>query len=153
MCGSIDAARSYLRVHTQSHRLDYHGHPSDLAQYELTLLDLDVIAHQTTLYSYWCFFWLRFKRSRDSARKRGQRRAAVRNQAALSELVLKYQPGRLLTVSFDATKADDVVETFRKAKEAFGRIDVVFSNAAVGLMGEVEGSPEDVSRYLFDVNF
>jgi NAD(P)-dependent dehydrogenase (short-subunit alcohol dehydrogenase family) len=45
------------------------------------------------------------------------------------------------------------VETFRKAKEAFGWIDVVFNNAAVGLMGEVEGSPEDVSRYLFDVNF
>ena len=44
-------------------------------------------------------------------------------------------------------------EICEKTKEVFGRIDVVFNNARVGLVGEVEGTPEDVARKLFEVTF
>ncbi|KAF9221717.1 NAD(P)-binding protein [Gyrodon lividus] len=40
-----------------------------------------------------------------------------------------------------------------KARQAFGRIDVVFNNAGQSMMGEVESVPEEDARRLFDVNF
>jgi len=39
------------------------------------------------------------------------------------------------------------------AQDTFGRIDVVFNNAAYGIIGEVEGTPEADARALFDTNF
>ena len=42
---------------------------------------------------------------------------------------------------------------FVKAKEAFGRIDVVYNNAGIAAIGEIEGTPYDVVNKLFDVDF
>ncbi|KAJ7465257.1 hypothetical protein FB451DRAFT_1561608 [Mycena latifolia] len=39
------------------------------------------------------------------------------------------------------------------AKKAFGRIDIVFNNAGVGATGEIEGTPDELARSLFEVNF
>lgn len=42
---------------------------------------------------------------------------------------------------------------FQKAVGVFSRVDVVFNNAGYGVFGEVEGSPEEAVRSMFDTNF
>ena len=41
----------------------------------------------------------------------------------------------------------------RAAKEAFGRVDVVLNNAGVSLGAEIEGTPEELARKMFETNF
>ena len=66
---------------------------------------------------------------------------------------MQYPSTRLLVLQLDVTSRSAIVEAFRRSKEAFGRIDVVYNNAAYTFVGEVEGTPDSVSRALFDVNF
>ncbi|PCH43824.1 NAD(P)-binding protein [Wolfiporia cocos MD-104 SS10] len=79
--------------------------------------------------------------------------ATLRNPAALSDLAAKYPSDRLLLVHLDVTKADLVTAAFAQAKHAFGRVDVVFNNAGAVVFGEMEGTPEEAARGLFEVNF
>lgn len=79
--------------------------------------------------------------------------ATLRSPAALADLASQYGPDKLLILRLDVSKPDEIREAFAKAKEAFGRIDVVFNNAGSGLMSEVEGTPDDVARAMFEVNF
>ena len=60
---------------------------------------------------------------------------------------------RLLVLKLDVTKQQDIIDAFQKAKEVFGRVDVVFNNAAYGVLAEVEGTPDDAARAVFDVDF
>lgn len=62
-------------------------------------------------------------------------------------------PGALLVVHLDVAHAKEIPRAFEQAQAAFGRVDVVFNNAGVSLVGEVEGTPEDAARKTFDVNF
>ena len=48
---------------------------------------------------------------------------------------------------------DDIIAAFEYAKEKLGRIDIVFNNAGHGVIAEIEGTPEDAARQVFDVNF
>lgn len=59
----------------------------------------------------------------------------------------------MLVLTLDVTSAPDISVAFQEAKAAFGRVDVVFNNAAVAVFGEVEGTPDDVARRVFEVNF
>jgi len=53
----------------------------------------------------------------------------------------------------DVSKPQDITDAFAQAEIHFGRIDVVFNNAGYAIMGEVEGTPDDQARALFEVNF
>ncbi|EGN97096.1 hypothetical protein SERLA73DRAFT_74810 [Serpula lacrymans var. lacrymans S7.3] len=79
--------------------------------------------------------------------------ATLRKPEALSDLSARYSADRLVLAKLDVTKRDEVVAAFAKAKEAFGRIDVVFNNAGQYVVGEVEDLSEEIGRHLFDVNF
>ncbi|KZT51523.1 NAD(P)-binding protein [Calocera cornea HHB12733] len=72
---------------------------------------------------------------------------------ALADLVPKYPKGRVLLLELDVTKFEDVVVAFKTAQQTYGYVDVVFNNAGVAIAAEVEGTPEDTARKLFDVNF
>ncbi len=71
----------------------------------------------------------------------------------LDDLVAQYSAGRVLVVKTDVTQPQDVSEAFARAKDAFGRIDVVFNNAGYTHLGEVESVQDADARALFDTNF
>ncbi|CAL1712892.1 unnamed protein product [Somion occarium] len=79
--------------------------------------------------------------------------ATARKPETLDYLKAKYPQSQLLTLKLDVSKAQEIKEAFAKVKKVFGRLDVVFNNAAWGVMGEVEGTPEDVARTMFDTDF
>lgn len=79
--------------------------------------------------------------------------ATLRKPEVLDDLKSKHPPSKLLILKLDVTKPKDVTEAFAKTQEVFGRIDVVFNNAGYLVVGEVEGTPEDVARALFEVTF
>ncbi|KAJ7677743.1 hypothetical protein DFH06DRAFT_1167070 [Mycena polygramma] len=78
--------------------------------------------------------------------------ATLRTPADLHELAAAH-PDRLVLVKCDVTKPDDIISAFSCAIEKFGRVDVVFNNAGYAIAGEVEATPDDAARALFDVNF
>jgi len=79
--------------------------------------------------------------------------ATLRKPPALEDLRLKYPQSDLLILELDVTKEQEVVDAFNNAKQAFGRIDVVFDNAGFGLQAEVEAAPYDLARAMFETNF
>ena len=79
--------------------------------------------------------------------------ATLRKPEALSDLTARYPPTQLLVVKVDVTNNADITAAFAKAEQVFGRIDVVFNNAGVGITGEVESTGEADAREMFDVNF
>ncbi|CAL1703540.1 unnamed protein product [Somion occarium] len=79
--------------------------------------------------------------------------ATARKPEALDDLKSQYPSSKLLVLPLDVTNNRQIKDVFSKAKEAFGRIDVVFNIAGRGILGEAEGTPEDEARALFDTNF
>ncbi|EJT98541.1 NADP-binding protein [Dacryopinax primogenitus] len=78
--------------------------------------------------------------------------ATLRKPEALDDL--QYGRDRLLVLKLDVSKPADVDAAFSKAKEVFGRIDVVYSNAAFGVLGEFEtATRSSEARQMFDVDF
>lgn len=71
----------------------------------------------------------------------------------LSSLRDRYAPDKLLVHKLDVSALTDVVSAFEAAKEAFGRVDIVLSNAGCTVSGELEGIPMQEGRKIFDVNF
>ena len=71
----------------------------------------------------------------------------------LSSLAEKYSADRLLVLPLDVTVPDQVVGAFARAKEAFGRIDVVVNNAGFLNLGEVEGVEDGKARAVLETNF
>ena len=79
----------------------------------------------------------------------GRRVAELEGTVALA----KKGGGRMLAVPTDVTKPDEVVALFAKAKSAFGRLDVLFNNAGMGLpAGPMEDIPLDKWRAVVDLN-
>lgn len=79
--------------------------------------------------------------------------ATARKPEVLDDLKTKYPPNQLLTLKLDVDQAQEIGQAFSQAKAAFGRIDVVFNNAGWLIRGEIEATPEDHARKLFDTNF
>jgi NAD(P)-dependent dehydrogenase (short-subunit alcohol dehydrogenase family) len=79
--------------------------------------------------------------------------ATLRTPAMLDGLATLYSNDRLLILPLDVTIPSDVTAAFVKARETFGRVDVVFNNAGICTIGEVEGMPDDDAKRLFDTNF
>jgi len=78
--------------------------------------------------------------------------AGVRKPESLSHLSSKH-PKTLVVTKLDVSIPSDITAAFARAKESFGRIDVVFNAAGYSMVGEVEGTPEKDARAMFDVNF
>ena len=79
--------------------------------------------------------------------------ATLRKPEVLSDLAAQYPKERLLVLKVDVTVHQDILDAFKQAKDIFGRVDVVVSNAGTALLSEIEGTPDDVARALFEVNF
>jgi len=79
--------------------------------------------------------------------------ATLRKPEVLAGLSAQFPASKLLVLRLDVSNPDEIVAAFAKAKDTFGHIDVVFNNAGFGTFGEVEGTPEDKARSMFDVNF
>jgi NAD(P)-dependent dehydrogenase (short-subunit alcohol dehydrogenase family) len=81
--------------------------------------------------------------------------ATLRTPSALSDLSATYPSTRLLVLPLDVTSPSHTISaTFSAAVKAFGRIDVILSNAGNGgATGEVEIIPEDLARQTMELNF
>lgn len=79
--------------------------------------------------------------------------ATLRKPSVLDDLKAKYPPEKLHIVKLDVTNKEDITAAFKYAEEKLGRIDVVFNNAGQCMIAEVEGTPDDVAKKMFDVNF
>jgi NADP-dependent 3-hydroxy acid dehydrogenase YdfG len=77
--------------------------------------------------------------------------ATLRKPEVLESLQAKYPADRLLVTRLDVTKLNEIESAFAKAKEAFGRVDVIFNNAGWSAIGEVEGTPDDQAHAMFEV--
>jgi NAD(P)-dependent dehydrogenase (short-subunit alcohol dehydrogenase family) len=71
-----------------------------------------------------------------------------RLQSAASEL-----GGSVTALHGDVSKPADVENIIHQVREKFGRIDVVFANAGMGLAAPLESVTEDQIDTQFDVNF
>ncbi|KAG1786984.1 uncharacterized protein HD556DRAFT_1247409 [Suillus plorans] len=79
--------------------------------------------------------------------------ATLRKPQVLSDLAARYSADKLLVLKVDVTKQEDIDEAFARTRSAFGRLDVVFNNAGYALISEIEGTPDDKARELFETNF
>jgi len=79
--------------------------------------------------------------------------ATLRKPSVLDDLKAKYPPEKLHILKLDVTNKDDITAAFKYAEERFGRIDIVFNNAGSNMVAEIEGTPDDVAKKMFDVNF
>ena len=78
--------------------------------------------------------------------------ATVRKPETLQQLLQTWTQGQLLVLKVDVSSPDDIKDAFRTAEIRFGRIDVVYNNAGFSVMGELESTPEEEARKMFDVN-
>ncbi|KAF9648942.1 NAD(P)-binding protein [Thelephora ganbajun] len=79
--------------------------------------------------------------------------ATLRKPSALDALKAKYPSNRLHILKLDVVNRDDIITAFKYAERELGRIDIVFNNAGHGIIAEIEGTPDDVAKKMFDVNF
>ena len=79
--------------------------------------------------------------------------ATLRKPSALDDLKAKYSSDKLHILKIDVTNGEDIIAAFKYAEEVLGHIDIVFNNAGHSIIAEVEGTPHEVARKMFDVNF
>jgi short-subunit dehydrogenase len=61
--------------------------------------------------------------------------------------------GRADAIAADVTVEADVAALVARARDRFGRLDIMICNAGFGFYGLVEETPPDVMRRMMDVNF
>jgi NADP-dependent 3-hydroxy acid dehydrogenase YdfG len=79
---------------------------------------------------------------------------AARREERLSDLVERIagNGGRTLSVPCDITDEGQAHILIRRAKEEFGRVNILVNNAGVVLLSKVEKGLSDQWRQMFDVN-
>jgi NADP-dependent 3-hydroxy acid dehydrogenase YdfG len=79
---------------------------------------------------------------------------AAHREDRLEDLVERIEGNgsRALAVSCDVTDEDQAHDLIRKAKEEFGRVDIVVNNAGVMQLSKVEKGLSDEWRRMFDIN-
>lgn len=88
-----------------------------------------------------------------AALERGDRVVATaRDTSALDDLVERFGDA-ILPLRLDVTSRDDVFAVVEQGHRAFGRLDVVLSNAGYGHQGAVEEVSEAEARAQLDTNF
>ncbi|MFI6596501.1 SDR family NAD(P)-dependent oxidoreductase [Nonomuraea sp. NPDC050536] len=86
----------------------------------------------------------------EAALSRGDKVAATARKP-LDELVAAYGDA-VLPLALDVTDKSAVFESVRRAKEHFGRLDVIVNNAGYGLFGAVEELSEQELRDQLETN-
>ncbi|MCD9017146.1 SDR family NAD(P)-dependent oxidoreductase [Parachryseolinea silvisoli] len=76
---------------------------------------------------------------------------AVRNTLSLKELAERY-PSTLLVLRLDVTDKKACFEAIEKAKQHFGKIDVLINNAGYGHVGAIEELNEEEIRAQMETN-
>ena len=71
----------------------------------------------------------------------------------LDDLVAQYPSDRLLVLKVDVDQPQQVLDAFARAKDAFGRLDVIVNNAAWATNAEIESVREEDARAMFETNF
>lgn len=71
----------------------------------------------------------------------------------LVSLSQTYPSPQLTLLEKNITDVKDIQRAFSRIQEIHGKLDVVFSNAGYTLLAEVEGTPEEEARKLFEANF
>ena len=61
--------------------------------------------------------------------------------------------GQAEAVTMDVTSEPDVDRLVSRAREVFGRLDIMICNAGFGYYGTVEETPPELMRRMMDVNF
>lgn len=80
--------------------------------------------------------------------------ATSRRPEELTRLSAEYDAGdRLLALRVDLTSRESIADAFTKVRQTFGRLDAVFNNAGYAVVGEVEGTSDDIAREMFEINF
>ena len=79
--------------------------------------------------------------------------ATLRTPSSLDDLKQEYDENQLLLLPLDVTNIEQIRSAFQAATDKYGRIDFVYNLAGHGLIGEVEGTPEEVAKAMFEVNF
>jgi len=79
--------------------------------------------------------------------------AAVRDPSTVTELATSAETDKYLALNIDVTSTSSVKSVFSAAIEKFGRCDIVLNSAGYGIVGEVESTPDEAAKKLFDVNF
>ncbi|GIH62695.1 SDR family NAD(P)-dependent oxidoreductase [Microbispora siamensis] len=88
----------------------------------------------------------------EAALSRGDKVAATaRNTASLDELVAAYGDA-VLALELDVTDKAAVFESVKRAKEHFGRLDVIVNNAGYAQIGALEELTEQHLRDQFETN-
>jgi short-subunit dehydrogenase len=78
-------------------------------------------------------------------------RRADRLQAAADRI--RAAGGKVDALPMDVTREEEVAALVQRARDAFGRLDIMVCNAGFGYYGTVEDTPSDVMRRMMDVNF
>src|SRR5580700_4128577 len=78
--------------------------------------------------------------------------ATARDLSTLDDLVSKYGDN-ILALQLDVNDRSGDFASIRKAKEHFGRIDVLINNAGYGLFGAIEETTEKEARGQIETNF
>ncbi|KAG0703345.1 hypothetical protein DFH29DRAFT_803622 [Suillus ampliporus] len=79
--------------------------------------------------------------------------ATLLKPEVLSNLAARYPADKLLVLEVDVMKQEDIDSAFARTREVFGRLDVVYNNAGCAFFTEVEGTPVDKAREMFETNF
>lgn len=77
--------------------------------------------------------------------------ATARNSGSLDELVAAYGDA-VLPLDMDVTDKTTVFESVRRAKEHFGRLDVIVNNAGYAQIGAIEELTDQHMREQFETN-
>ncbi|MEG3755699.1 SDR family oxidoreductase [Psychromonas arctica] len=77
----------------------------------------------------------------------------ARSTEKLNKIVQRWGADKVLAVTADVSNLDEISNVINKAKEKFGRVDVVFANAGMGAStpGIENGNPDEWKTML-DVN-
>jgi len=85
--------------------------------------------------------------------KRGDKVAATaRNLESLTDLIQEFGEA-VLPIQLDVNNREAGIAAVNKAKEHFGRIDVLINNAGFGLFGAIEETTEQQARAQMETNF
>lgn len=77
----------------------------------------------------------------------------ARSTDKLNAIVTRWGEDKVLAVTADVSKLDQIQNVVEKAKEKFGRIDVVFANAGTGVnTPSIENGEPDEWKTMLDVN-